>query len=92
MTYVCSVAYMYALTVILGEVLLLIVIPGIGGKFRTHFSVQKVSGLCYCSEDTQGRISLVLLGMLPLIVIAGLLPSPECIFPCNTCLCPMRSC
>lgn len=92
MTYVCSVAYMYALIVILSGVLLPNVIPGIGGKFQTHFSVQKVSGLCYCSEDTQGRIPPVLLGVLPLIVIAGLPPSPECISLCNTYLCPMRSC
>jgi len=84
---------MYALIVILGGVSLQnVLISGIGGKYQTHFLVQNVSGLYYCSEATQGRILFVFLGMLPLIVIAGLPPSPECISPCYTYLCPMRSC
>jgi drug/metabolite transporter (DMT)-like permease len=55
---------MYALIVILGGVSLPnVTMSGIGGKFQTHSLVQKVSGLCYCSEATQGMIPLVLLGM-----------------------------
>lgn len=47
---------MYALIVTLGGVSLPnVTIPGIGGKFQTHCLVQKLSGLCYCFEATQGR-------------------------------------
>jgi drug/metabolite transporter (DMT)-like permease len=69
MTYVCCVAYMYALLVNPRRNLVTkrYFISGIGGKFQTYFLVQKVSGLCYCSEATQGRIPLLLLGVLPLI-------------------------
>ena len=47
---------MYALIVIIGGVSLPnVTISGIGAKLQTHFLVQKASGLCYCSEATQGR-------------------------------------
>lgn len=56
-----------------------------GGKFHAHFSVQKTSCHCYCSQVSQGRIPFVLCEC-PLVVITGSLPVPGCIFSCNTSL------
>lgn len=57
---------MYALIVILGGVSLPnFTMSGIGRKFQTRCLVQKVSGICYCPEVTQGRTPLVPFGISP---------------------------